>query len=192
MLFNTLNNLKSMKKRAQKSFTLLIALLFCTFLVNAQDDKSKRPSPPAQASGKAGAANIKIEYSQPSVKGRKVWGELVPYGQVWRTGANEATTFEVDQDVKVQGQTLPAGKYALFTIPGEKEWTIVFNKTAQQWGAFKYDEAQDALRVKATPKKAPQAMEKLTFKVDQKGKVSLFWENMEVDFQVSSAGKAKS
>ncbi|RMG72406.1 MAG: DUF2911 domain-containing protein, partial [Bacteroidetes bacterium] len=99
-------------------------------------------------SGSIGTAEITINYGSPAAKGRTLWGDLVPYGAVWRTGANEATTFTVSQDVTIEGQTLPAGTYSLFTIPGESDWTIIFNKTAEQWGAYEYDEAADALRVK--------------------------------------------
>ena len=87
------------------------------------------------------------------MKGRPIWGQLVPYGQVWRSGANEATTITFDQPVMVEGQPLAAGTYSLFTIPTEKQWTMIFNKTAKQWGAFKYDDKQDALRVTVTPQK---------------------------------------
>src|SRR5215211_6965677 len=112
-------------------------------------DKSKRPSPPATASQKiSSGAVITIDYSQPSIKGRTIGKDLEPMpGKVWRTGANEATTFEVSQAVQVEGKPLPAGKYALFTIANEGEWTVIFNKTANQWGAFKYKDADDALRV---------------------------------------------
>lgn len=144
------------------------------------EDKSKRPSPPATVTG----SNFTIEYSRPSVKGRKIFGELESYGKVWRTGANEATTFEAKQAVKINGQTLPAGTYALFTIPGEQEWTIIFNKTAKQWGAFKYDEKQDALRVKVKPSKTPQLVEQFTITADKAGTVTLAWENTQAAFTV--------
>lgn len=163
---------------------LTIAFFISAFSASAQDDKSKRASPPAKASAQVGDAQVVIDYSQPSVKGREIFGSLVPYNEVWRTGANEATIFEVDKDVIIEGQPLPAGKYALFTIPGEDEWTIIFNKTAQQWGAFDYDQAQDALRVKVKPEKAPQQAEKLTFEVDPSGEVTMVWADTEVDFQV--------
>jgi hypothetical protein len=95
---------------------------------------------------------VSIVYHRPNVKARKVFGgELVPYGKVWRTGANEATTFEISNDVKINGQVLPKGKYSLHSIPTENEWTIIFNKTADQWGSFEYDAKQDALRVTAKP-----------------------------------------
>ena len=91
----------------------------------AQGDKSTRPSPPATATGKAGGATITIDYSSPSVKGRKIWGGLEPYNKIWRAGANEATIFTTDKAIKVEGKSLPAGKYSLFATPGEKTWTII-------------------------------------------------------------------
>jgi hypothetical protein len=154
------------------------------FKVSAQDDKAARPSPPATVSQKVGGATININYGQPSVKGRKIWGELVPYNQVWRTGANEATTFETDKDIKVEGKTLPAGKYGFFTVPGENVWAIVFNKVPNQWGAFKYDEKQDYLRVNVKPKKSPKFNEKLVYNIDAKGKVAIAWENLLVSFNI--------
>ena len=110
-----------------KRITSLLSVfaLFVAFTACAQHQK---PSPPASAEFKVGGANIKIKYSAPSVKGREIWGKLVPYGEVWRTGANEATTFETDKDIKVEGKTLPAGTYSLFTIPGKDEWYLVYHR----------------------------------------------------------------
>lgn len=144
-------------------------------------DKSRRVSPLATAAG----PGFVIEYSRPSMKGRKVFGGLVSYGQVWRTGANEATTFEAKQAVKINGQDLPAGKYALFTIPGEREWVLIFNKVAQQLGAFKYDAQQDALRVKSKPAKTAQPVEQFTISATKTGLVTLAWENTQATFTVS-------
>ncbi|HAK80427.1 MAG TPA: hypothetical protein DCR35_16305 [Runella sp.] len=163
------------------AFTLVYFLGFNTIA----QDKSTRPSPPAQVSREVGGITINLNYGQPSVKGRKVWGELVPYGQVWRAGANEATTFEIDKDATIEGATLPAGKYGFFAIPSEGKWTLIFNKVAAQWGAFKYDEKQDALRVSVQPKKSSQFNEKLLYTISPKGKVSLLWENVEVAFSVN-------
>src|SRR5829696_10314286 len=146
------------------SALVLTAALASTTVLYAQDeDKSKRPSPPATFTASSNGLNIKIDYSQPSVKGRTIGKDIATYGEVWRTGANEATTFEVNRDVKVEGKDLKAGKYALFTIPGESEWTLIFNKQPMQWGAFKYDEKQDALRVTVKPTKAPSFTERMTF-----------------------------
>lgn len=159
----------------------LLSLTAC----GQKGDKSKRPSPPALAKETlTSGATVSIDYSQPSVKGRTIGKDLEPMaGKVWRTGANEATVFEVDKDVKVEGQTLAKGKYALFTIAGD-EWTIIFNKTANQWGAFDYKEADDALRVKVKPGKAASFAEKMTFTIGKDGKVSLMWGDVQVDFTV--------
>ncbi len=177
-----------------KNFTLF-CLLFALGLslpTQAQEDKSKRPSPPARAEATIGDLKIAIDYSRPGVKGRTIWGMLVPYGRVWRTGANEATTFQVNQDVLIEGQRLPAGKYALFTIPGEKEWTVIFNKESNQWGAYNYDESKNALdTVKVPAGKADQFTEQLSFDIEKTGPASgavhLKWENVAVSFNVDRA-----
>jgi hypothetical protein len=161
---------------------LLTGIFTLTALAGyAQTDKSTRPSPPVEVKGVIQEVNITISYSAPSVKGRTIWGDLVPYGKVWRTGANEATTFETDKDLVIQDQPLPAGKYALFTIPGKEEWIWVFNSVWDQWGAYKYDEAKDVLRIKATPQKSPVYNEQLKFEITE-GRVSLYWENLDVRF----------
>ena len=165
---------------------LFSAVLFISFVAYGQDDKSKRPSPPAKATAtiESGAA-ITIDYSQPSVKGRTIGKDLEPMeGKVWRAGANEATVFEVSKDVKVEGKALAAGKYGLFTIMNGDEWTIIFNKTSKQWGAYDYKEADDALRVKVKAKKADPFAEKLTYKVEKDGDVSLLWGDKKVEFKV--------
>ncbi len=166
----------------------LMAIATTSMLVACgQEDKSKRPSPPAQAKETiASGAVVTIDYSQPSVKGRTIGKDLEPMpGKVWRTGANEATVFEVNKDVKVEGQNLPAGKYALFTIAGDNEWTIIFNKTAKQWGAYDYKESDDALRVKVKPANAESFAEKMTINVGKDGTVTLLWGDRKVDFKVS-------
>ena len=169
--------------------SLILATLVAAFTVGAsqaQDDKTKRKSPPATAKETVGDVTVTIAYSQPSVKDRTVWGDLVPYGKVWRTGANEATTIEFSKDVTINGKKLKAGKYALFTIPNEGQWTVIFNSEAEQWGAYKYKEAQDALRVDVKPSEAKH-MEKMTFTVSKDGEVSLHWEKLKVSFSVAGA-----
>lgn len=148
------------------------------------EDKTKRPSPVKQASGAIGDATVTVDYGSPSVKGRKVWGDLVPYGEMWRTGANEATTITVSKNVKVEGQALPAGKYALFTIPNKDKWVIIFNKNADQWGNYDYDQSLDALRVEVKPMPLDQSVEALEFVVEN-GQVTLKWEKMSVAFKIS-------
>lgn len=167
-----------------------IAYIICFLMITglstvsiAQEDKSKRPSPPAEVKGVIDSADIAIFYSSPAVKGRIIWGELVPYGKVWRTGANEATVFETSRDLVIQGQTLPAGKYALFTIPREHEWTFIFNSEWNQWGAFKYDENKDVLRIKVPVAKSATFNERMKFEIIDDG-VVLFWENLQVGFPV--------
>ena len=173
------------------SLALFSSVLLITTAVHAQDDKkpedkSKRPSPPAMASATiSSGAKVVIDYSQPSVKGREIGTGVEPHkDSVWRTGANEATVFEVSKDVKINGQALKTGKYGLFSIWKGDTWTIIFNKTWKQWGAYTYKMADDVLRVdvKNMPPSAPA--EKLTFTVDKTGKVSLVWGTVGFDFMV--------
>lgn len=159
------------------------AMLMLTFFSISTFAQNSKPSPTLTATGKAGGANITINYGSPSVKGRKIWGDLVPYGKVWRTGANDATTFEIDADVKIEGQTLAKGKYALFTIPEEKEWTIIFNKNPKQWGAYSYKQEEDVLKVKVKPSASSSMQEALKFEVGG-NKVTILWENLAVSFNV--------
>lgn len=170
-----------------KSFiSLVVIMAFSLFAFTAcSQDKSKRPSPPATATVTTNkGVIININYSQPSVKGRTIGKEIATYGEVWRTGANEATVFEVNKNVKIGGKNLKAGKYGLYTIPGENEWTIIFNNKSDLWGSDGYSGNQDALRIVSTPGKAASFMEKMTFNIDKTGKVSLLWGNQKVDFMV--------
>lgn len=155
-------------------------IMFLALSVTAQDKPS---SPKAEVDGTVGSSKVKITYCQPSARGRKIMGGLVPYGEVWRTGANEATTIEFDKAVKIEGKDLPAGKYALFTIPTENEWTVIFNKDAKQWGAYKYKQSDDVLRVTVKPTKTEQFVESFTI-TPEKDQVSLKWENTAVAFKV--------
>ena len=169
------------------TFKNLLALCFITVLtlnISAQD-KSNRPSPPAQASAAIKGIDVTIDYSQPAVKDRKIWDGLVPYGKVWRTGANEATWIEVSEDVKLNNKTLPKGKYSIFTIPGEEEWTIIFNETWSQWGAYEYDSEKDVLRITAKPTKSDKFYERFTVLIDKSGTASFNWENISVPFKIS-------
>ena len=168
--------------------SIFLSLIILTaFHACGQADKSKRPSPPAIVKETLNnGATVSIDYSQPAVNGRTIGTDLEPMeGKVWRTGANEATVFEVDKAVKIEGQSLPAGKYGLFTIMNGDEWTIIFNNTWKQWGAFNYKETDDALRVKVKSGKADPFVERMTFKIAKDGKISLLWGDMEVDFMVN-------
>jgi hypothetical protein len=149
--------------------------------------ETPRVSPAATVTQKVGTTDLVIRYHRPAVKGRPVWGGLVPYGEVWRLGANNASTIELSDDAQVAGQPLAAGTYALFAIPGAGEWTLILNRRAQQWGAFSYDPAQDALRFTVRPEKAPHA-EWMTFTVTptapDAAEVALHWETLRVAFPV--------
>ncbi len=176
-------NLLKMKK-----LLFLAAFALTSFISNAQHDmskdKAKMPSPPAETKATlASGATIAINYHQPAVKGRSVWSDLAPYGKVWRTGANDATTIDISKDVMVNGKALKAGKYALFTIPGEKEWTIILNKTSKQWGNYSYKESDDALRTTAKSE-ANEMMERFTIKAENSGEVALMWDKVKVAFMV--------
>ena len=181
--------------------------------VSAQNATLRLPRPSQKASvmQTIGVTDVTITYSRPGVKGRKIWGDapaavasgtatlddsrtrlkdapIVPYGHVWRTGANEATTFVVTDDVLINGQKLAAGTYSLHTIPGKDEWTIIFNSDAGQWGSFTYDEKKDVLRVKAKPQMAADNTEWLSFEIPDvtpsSARVNIRWEKVSVPFTV--------
>lgn len=161
--------------------SLLVMLsFFAISFVNAQE---KPKSPAEKATGTINGATIQINYGSPSVKGRKIWGELVPFDKMWRAGANDATTFETDKDLTIEGSKLPAGKYSFFVIPNEKQCVLVFNKEAKQWGAYKYNEKEDQLRVTVKQKIAKSSTEKLVYTINAKD-VVLSWDNWNIGFSV--------
>lgn len=165
----------------------LLAVMTLSTVAFAQQNKSQRASPPDSTTVTTDdGVTIEIHYSKPSVKGREIGVEIAPFGKVWRTGANEATTFEVDKDVLVQGKPLAAGKYSLYSIPGETNVTLIFNKTWDQWGT-RYDEAQDALRVDAVPSEnAGDPVEQFTITSAKDGTVTLLWGMYAVPFSVTT------
>jgi len=168
-----------------------VVILACCLLVSnsikAQQDKSKRPSPPAKVSEtiKSGAT-ISIDYSQPSLKGRTIGTSVEPMkDKVWRMGANEATVFETDKDVVINGQKLPAGKYSLFGLWTNDGYTLIFNNAYQIWGTqYDQNKDKDALRVAAKVKTTDKVQEKLIYTIDKSGLVNLLWGNMVVSFNV--------
>lgn len=163
----------------------LVAVFVTTGCLWAQrGDDANRLSKNGKTQGTVDGVEVTLEYGRPSVKGRAIWGGLVPYDRIWRTGADEATTFAVNADALVEGQVLPAGVYSLFTIPGEEEWTVVFNTVSEQWGAFNYDESKDALRVKVEPSIA-EFTESLEFVIEESD-VVLRWAELAVGFEVSA------
>lgn len=203
--------------RCKRFYTSLFVLLFAcgaTGSASAQALRTPRPSQKASVMQTIGVTDVTITYSRPGVKGRTLWGDappdyeatakgeatldnqntrpkgmvIVPYGHVWRTGANEATQFVVTDDVLINGQKLPAGSYSLHTIPGKEEWTIVFNGTANQWGSFNYDEKKDTLRVKAKPQWVTDNQEWLVYSfdpvTDNSAQVNIRWEKLRLPFTV--------
>ena len=153
---------------------------------------SKPKSPKKMAMTNVGDNHVHIEYSSPSKRGRQIFGGLVAFGEVWVTGAHKATSIQFSTDVEVEGTTITAGKYALFTIPGEEEWTIIINKNWDQHLADEYDAADDIVRIKATPVALEEPVESLTYKVEEldayNGKISISWDNVLVSFELKNSG----
>jgi hypothetical protein len=166
--------------KLSKKILLLLVVIFTTAFVNAQE---KPLSPPEKSIGTINGATIEINYGSPSVKSRQIWGELVPFGDVWRAGANEATTFETNKDIIIEGSKLPAGKYSFFIIPNKTECVIIFNKEAKQWGAYKYNDKKDQLRVKVKPQASESITEKLVYKINAND-IVLSWDNWNIGFNV--------
>jgi hypothetical protein len=177
---------KLLARAAVPAAALLVFQLAAT--ASAQQLDLPRPSPKASVTQTIGVTEVSIHYSSPGVKGRPIWGELVPYGQVWRTGANENTTITFDTPVKIGGTELPAGTYGLQTLPTQDQWTVIFSKDAELGGAFAYKQENDALRIQVKPRPAPEPVERLRFTIenatDTSGEVVLAWEKLEVPFTV--------
>ena len=207
-----------LKRSCAQSLALLLLVLCGALSASAQSPAVRLPRPSQKATimQTIGVTDLTITYSRPAVKGRKIWGEapaaaiaannavgastlddstkrvkdapIVPYGHVWRTGANEATTFAVTDDVLINGQKLPAGTYSLHTIPGKDEWTIIFNSVSDQWGSFNYDEKKDVLRVKAKPEMVADTQEWLSIDIPSvspnAAKINIRWERLRVPFTV--------
>ena len=172
--------------------SLVLASLLVVLAVSLAEQAAAQPGPPRQSPKASltqvvGNTEIAISYSRPAVRGRDIWGALVPWDKVWRTGANEATTFSFSTDVKIEGKPLPAGKYALFTIPGKDKWTLIFNKGQEQWGAFDHKPADDVLRVDVKPVQSGM-QERLEFLVNDfdldSAEVTMRWENTAIQFAI--------
>lgn len=179
---------------------IAITLLLASGLMfSAQQADAQIKLPPASSTQfilqDLGISQVSVVYQRPNMKGRTIFGELVPYEQIWRTGANNATNITFQSDVKIEGQALEAGTYALFTIPGKDEWTIIFNKNAKQWGAYTYDKADDILRVKVKPRALTNPIETFTIAFeevnDQHLKACLLWEKTKVSFLIEVDQKAE-
>ena len=172
----------------RRVLSLAAAASFLAAALSAQIDLP-RPSPKASVSQFVGVTEITIRYSSPGVKGRQIWGELVPYGEVWRTGANENTTISVSTPFTLAGKELPAGTYGLQTIPTTGDWTVILSKDADLWGAFNYKPENDALRFQATPQTVADSHERMEFSFedtsDTAATVVLRWEKLRVPFKVT-------
>lgn len=165
----------------------LCLLLFGTLAV-AQQDKTSRPSPPAKASCTAGDATINVDYSSPRAKGRKIFGGLVPYGQEWRLGANEATTFVTSADVMVGGTKVPAGSYTLFAVPNADKWTLVISKKTGEWGVPYPGKDSDFARVDMKASALSSPMENFTITLDKTGSgctMRAEWENSRASVDIT-------
>jgi len=166
-----------------------LSLIILTLSIYAQQIRTPRPSPDATVSQIVGVTEVSIDYSSPGVKGRKIWGGLVPYDEVWRTGANEVTSITFSDAVKVNGNELIAGTYGIHTIPGELEWELIFSKDTEIDGGSNYDSEKDALRIKVKPEEH-HFIERMTFMftdvTDNSVNVNLIWDKLKVSFKVET------
>jgi Protein of unknown function (DUF2911) len=167
---------------------IMVLLLTAFAAAVQQQDKSKRPSPPGTAETTLNGKKVTIEYSRPSMKGRKIMGELVPYGKVWRTGANEATTLTTEGDLNIGGTSVPTGKYTLFTLPSENGWKLIINKQIGQWGTV-YDESKDLARIDMQKAQTKAPVEQFTISFHERANTNeadlvLEWENIRLNVLV--------
>lgn len=176
-----------------KSKSILLQLMIMAALSTvavAQQIQMPQASPTATITQKIGLTDVSIEYSRPGTKGRKIFGELVPFGEVWRTGANAATIINFKNEVKVEGNIVPAGSYALYSIPDKNEWTIILSKNTKLWGAVGYDPKDDLVRFKVKPGKTGQKYETMEINfvdmTDTGATVALKWENTRIKFRIET------
>ncbi len=175
----------------KKLTVILLSLLFIIANSFAQQPQVKllRLSQYATVTQTVGATDMTVFYHRPGVKGREIWNKLVPFGQVWRSGANNATIFNFSDDVQINGATLKAGKYSFFTIPAENEWAVIFNSNADQWGAYSYDSTKNILTFSVKPEQMPNE-EWLSYSFSDlsvsSAKVSLRWEKLSVSFTINT------
>lgn len=173
----------------KKTAVVLLFILSFTLFAAAQQDKSKRPSPPAQAQCKLpDGKTITTDYSSPRAKGRQIFGGLVPYNEVWRTGANEATTFVTTANLNVEGKDVPAGSYTIFTVPAQDKWTLIINKKTGEWGIPYHYESDELVRVPMQVGKTSGPVENFTINYEQSGAgctLQISWENTQASVKFS-------
>jgi hypothetical protein len=172
-----------------KKIAITVLFVFALCFMSSAQDKSKRPSPPEQAQCKfSDGKTITVDYSSPRAKGRKIFGELVPYGQVWRTGANEATTFVTTTAVSAEGRDVPAGNYTIFTVPEQNKWTLIVNKKTGEWGIpYKY-ESEELVRIPMSVSKTSAPVENFTIQFDQGGNactLNISWEETQASVKLN-------
>jgi hypothetical protein len=174
-----------MRKATAALSVLCLALAASVVVLRAQQDKSKRPSPPAKATlDLGGGQSVTVDYSSPRAKGRKVYGELVPYGKVWRTGANEATTLLATTDITIGGTAVPAGTYTVFTIPDQSKWTLIMSKKTGEWGTDYPGPSNDLARIDMKVSTLPSPVENFTISFD-KGAMNIDWDTTRASVPVS-------
>lgn len=182
-------------KKLLKLMPAVLILAVCSFDADAQGVKMPQASSSQTISQEFGLGKVEVSYSRPNVKGRNVFADLAPYGQVWRTGANSATVLTFTEDVTLEGKAVPAGAYALFTIPGKDEWTIILNKTTQQWGAYEYKQADDLLRFQAKAGKTAEKAETFTIAftdvMPTTAKMHLMWDKTDVVINMATEVDSK-
>jgi len=178
--------------KSKFKFTLALVAFFSIICFQSYSQQLQMPqaSPTAKISQKVGLTDVTIDYSRPSTKGRKIFGELVPFGEVWRTGANAATTINVSTQVKFEGNAVPEGTYAIYSIPGKEKWTIILSKNTKLWGAVGYDNTEDVIRFTVKPSKLNQFHEtmEISFEdmTDTGSFISIKWENTKVSFKLET------
>ena len=173
------------------------AILFCISLLLltigqpnntfAQEELKPRPSPMYIATVKYENTYVKVTYCRPHMKGREIFGELVPFGEVWRTGANEATEITFTSDVKISGKRVPAGTYTLFSIPDEDEWTVILNSDLGQWGSYRYNQNHDVIRFKARVTSLEKVYEPFTIEFELNGDnadLAMMWDKTKASFTI--------
>ena len=164
---------------------ILGLLTVFAFSIGFSFSQKKRVSPKETTTGEINGVEVSINYCDPSVKGRKIWGELVPYDKIWRAGANEATTIEFGKDISIQNNKLPAGKYSFFVIPNKEKCTLIFNNDFKQWGSYNYSMDKDQLRIDVRPILNSKGIEKLVYEISDKT-IYLKWSNWIISFDISS------
>jgi hypothetical protein len=180
----------SIKTTLKNAVLCAIATLLCTTIAHAQGALAPRKSPMTAAQCTQNGTYIRVIYSQPSKNDRVIFGSLVPYSEVWRTGANEATEITFGKDVSIAGKKVKAGTYSLFTIPEEKRWTVILNTELGMWGAFNYDIKKDVLRTTIAPTSTGSVVwEPFTIKIEQGDKAAnlmIFWDKTQVTLPIKT------